>query len=696
MKPSQFPCILILGALLLSGSGCASLQQWRIDPTGNCFFTRQQSGVSPNTTGVSDRPPTVVNPSATSPPDGSTPLMPGTTVADSRSSSSTTTTTEPSPFQSSRFPGGFGSAVPGSGLGGLSPQFSSVGGKYAESAPPESMQGPALFLAPRIHIAPIDSEIVVVASYLGKDEYLRTNQIVDWSLDGAGHILTYDTGSWCDWVHFDFTRAKKQGDRSARTKTSANLWTIDRGTPDTKDDVEILKGQTWITIKSTREGTSYISALAPSINEWSKRSANAIIHWVDAQFSFPRPTLAPIGQGRELTTIVSRQSNGTPRPGWFVEYEIIGGPEAGFGEARAQKTRIETDINGRASTMIFLNDAAAGTSSIAVRVIRPASVEGIDAESIVESRVIRQIWSSSGIFSIDITKEPVSSLESSWKVLVRNLSARATGATIRLHPDEGLQFVSSYSGTRSVPLTQQSSPNLLQWDLESIPELGSFEMDVVLRADPVVVGQGKYMNVRGEVFPRSSTRAPVITDSGTGSGSTTGAGTGTGSTTPPVSPYPGLGGSTPTAPSTPQYKKELTVGFYIGRAVKSGDDLGFPPMQKPYRISGENKYAVLYVKNETGRDLKDINLVIHPAQKGNAYSDALRPSDWHKNSEEYRGRIFQRIGTLAHGQQAVHPVGYEILHDEEDVDLIAEITQGSGGGQDRSLGRYSIKVSVGK
>jgi len=55
-----------------------------------------------------------------------------------------------------------------------------------------------LSLCPRASVAPIGSEVVLIAGVKGPDEYLRTNERIEWMLDPAsvGQFIDLDRGSW--------------------------------------------------------------------------------------------------------------------------------------------------------------------------------------------------------------------------------------------------------------------------------------------------------------------------------------------------------------------------------------------------------------------------------------------------------------------------------------------------------------------
>ncbi|MDR0611150.1 MAG: hypothetical protein LBG58_13655 [Planctomycetaceae bacterium] len=280
------------------------------------------------------------------------------------------------------------------------PVFEETGGYALPTVP---IEGPAILMTPREQIAPVGSEVVLISSYLGSRDHLITNEKIEWTLEGVGAIQKFDGGSICDPLHFDYVRAKKITDRYAVTKTSQLYQTLDRGTSETKDDIHLLKGQTWISVNSMREGTTHVTAFAPSLKDWSKRSDVGMIHWVDAQWVLPRLSIAPIGDSRILTTTVLRQTNGQPRNGWIVRYEILNGPAAGLGQSSAQIEEKETDMSGQASVILSQRENRAGTNTISVQIIRPAGVDGSDRRVTVGSETIRQTWSGNAGIRIALT-----------------------------------------------------------------------------------------------------------------------------------------------------------------------------------------------------------------------------------------------------------------------------------------------------
>ena len=94
---------------------------------------------------------------------------------------------------------------------------------------------------------------------------------------------------------------------------------------------------------------------------------------VDAQFAFPSPTIAQAGYPLVLTTLVTRQSDRAPLPGWTVRYEVsnanasVGGP----GNSRVE---VPTDANGRASIEISPTSVGPGNAIVNMTVVQPPTL----------------------------------------------------------------------------------------------------------------------------------------------------------------------------------------------------------------------------------------------------------------------------------------------------------------------------------
>ena len=424
-------------------------------------------------------------------------------------------------------PGGRGinTALIASPDAGPRPVFADTGG-YA--LPIEPIAGPALVMTPREQIAPIGSEVVLIASYLGNKDRLITNEKVEWALEGVGSILKFDEGSVCDPLHCDFVRAKKVSERFAITKTSQLYQTLDRGTADTSDDIHLLKGQTWISINSMREGTTHVTGFAPSMKDWSKRTDFGIVHWVDAQWVLPTLPIAQVGDQRVLTTVVLRQSNGQPRAGWIVQYELLNGPAGGFSDPRspiiggslAQRIEVPTDLSGRASVTLSQLSPVSGTNTIAVQIIRPAGVDGSDRRVTVGNETIRQTWAGNpGVTVRMIGPASISKgQEIPYTITASNLSASTASGVVSLVVPTTAAFVRAEPPPSSIQ--PQSQETILQWNT-TVPANGISTINLFLRQDtagelrlsnPVFYSQAVAAPSTGATtFTPSATVTPVPT-----------------------------------------------------------------------------------------------------------------------------------------------------------------------------------------
>ncbi|MDR2345863.1 MAG: hypothetical protein LBE18_07325 [Planctomycetaceae bacterium] len=370
--------------------------------------------------------------------------------------------------------------VPVENVRGLRPCFEESGGYVVATGP---IERPALLVSPIEQIAPVGSEVVLIASYLGKRDRLVTNEKVEWNLEGVGSFLKFDQGSHCDPLFGDFVKAKKMTERFVITKTSRFYQTLDRGTPETRDDLHILQGQTWISVNSLREGTSHVTAFSPSLSDWSRRTMFGLIHWVDAQWVVPVLPIASVGESRVLTVNVLRRTNGQPRQGWVVRYEILNGPKAGFGSTMAQIQEVTTDISGQAPVVLSQREPVSGTNTISVQIIRPGGgMGGHDGASIGDKRItvgyetLQQTWGGNAGIRVSIKGPEKGNIgvDLPYKIIVtNNTGSKAEGILTLVIPPAAV-FV------KSTPPIYTSSGQILYWNVE-LPAKNSVDIDVILR-----------------------------------------------------------------------------------------------------------------------------------------------------------------------------------------------------------------------
>ncbi len=266
----------------------------------------------------------------------------------------------------------------------------------AQPGLPEYCHNAAVRVSPRKVVAPLGSEVVVLASVCGPDGYMYANQRVEWSLaeGSVGHFVAVNERTVLDALFNWGSSPHKVDARYAVGSTSSRFVVLTRGTPRRDDDVTVLRGQAWISITSPVEGTSYVTAFAPSVYAWDQRQETAVVHWVDAQFAFPPPAIGAAGSRQVFTTTVTRATDSTPLAGWRVQYQITAGPNAGFAPEGAASAVAVTDSLGQATVEIFQPAPAAGTNLISIQVLQPPERGDGTDDLVLATAATQMTWTS--------------------------------------------------------------------------------------------------------------------------------------------------------------------------------------------------------------------------------------------------------------------------------------------------------------
>ncbi|HMO13198.1 MAG TPA: hypothetical protein PKD64_01720 [Pirellulaceae bacterium] len=252
-----------------------------------------------------------------------------------------------------------------------------------------------IIMTPSMIVAPVGSEVIVLAGICGEDGYFVINQPLEWMLsnDSAGQII--EVGGMDHPVTNQMIKPSAQkftGDY-AWGRTSLKPRLITRGTPTPVDDIEVIKGQAWVSLSSASEGTSYLTCVAPQAKAWDKRRASTVIHWVDAHWMIPAPARATAGTVFPLTVNINRSSDGSGVADWKVRYQIVGGVPAEFAPDSAQSIEVLSNSLGQAIAQIRqpAGQAAAGATQVRVDVIRPQMFG--QRELVLESGITTVHWS---------------------------------------------------------------------------------------------------------------------------------------------------------------------------------------------------------------------------------------------------------------------------------------------------------------
>lgn len=337
-----------------------------------------------------------------------------------------------------------------------------------------------VIVSPCRTIAPVGSEVVLLAGVRGQDQYLRTNERVEWTIEAGsvGEFLDYGKGLWRDLFLGDWTWPRKISPSMAVTSTSRQYLRLSRETPTPDDDVNVLRGQTWVTVTSAAEGVSRVTAFAPSVYGWQARKQTAVIHWVDAQWKLPSPAFASAGATQVLTTVVTRHTDGAACAGWKVVYEVQGGSSAGFAPGGVPKTAVITDQCGRATVELAQTQAVSETTNVKISVIRPAQIEGnAGTELTVGGGSTAVTWTSSELTvrktgpSAAGVGQPIT-----YRIDVSNPGDLATeGVVVTDEIPAGLE----YEG--STPPAEPAGTNL-RWNLGTLAPHAGSSIEVRLKA----------------------------------------------------------------------------------------------------------------------------------------------------------------------------------------------------------------------
>ena len=305
-----------------------------------------------------------------------------------------------------------------------------------------------IIMTPSRIIAPVGSEVVVLAGICGGDGFYVMNQPLEWMLsnDSVGQFI--EVGGM---HHPNFNRmvppsAKKFDGQYAHGRTGLKERVLTRGTPTPADDIYALKGQAYTSLSSASPGTSYVTCLAPKAEAWDKRRASTVIHWVDGVWAIPMPAFAAAGTVYPLTTAITKSSDGGGVPDWKVRYSIIGGAPAEFAPTGSQTAEVVTSDNGKATVQLrqVAGKFDPGTTQVRVEVVRP-SVFG-EAELIVESGVTTVTWSAPALTIRAIGPKSAGVEEAfNYRIEISNPGDQVTRGVILRTRDfsQDLEFVSS-------------------------------------------------------------------------------------------------------------------------------------------------------------------------------------------------------------------------------------------------------------
>jgi len=324
-------------------------------------------------------------------------------------------------------------------------------------------RGAELTVTPGRIVAPINTEVIMVAGLCGPDGYLITRQPLEWMLaqDGVGQIVAVGHESPHNASQWLRSSPQKIATNYARAHTSTISQVIDRGTPNPADDVHLQKGKSWISITSPTEGASHVVVWTPKEQNWNHRRATATIYWVDASWRLPQSTTARSGQPQPLTTVLTRAS-GEPISGWIVKYDVVDGPPAVLSRGLTS-IEVRTDAAGRAIADLSPASSEPGITTVRVQIIRPAINRG-DTQMVVGQGTVGVQWTTPGLSMRAIgTSNATADGAIGYRVEVTNNGDLPThNVALSFTPPAGVAFLNS------TPAPQVFGQRM-EWRLGNLP-----------------------------------------------------------------------------------------------------------------------------------------------------------------------------------------------------------------------------------
>ena len=327
-------------------------------------------------------------------------------------------------------------------------------------------------------VAPVRTQVVLVASVTDPLQMPLEKRRIEWMLGrgGVGELVEVDeTGD-----HRRLRGYKVDNYYGIAFSNTDDHW-LTRGTPETGDDLCIAAGQTWAAVTSPIEGDTYVTVYAPSVYNWNCHKAFAVIHWIDAAWTFPPPAVNPAGRSHVFTTHVSRQTDGTPVAGWLVRYTLVDGPPATFESTGTSMVEAPTNRQGDASVTLVPAGSEMGTNRVDVEIIRPANFYGPGSRELVVARgQTAKQWAAPAI-ALTKTGPAQANLgaEVAYTLEVENPgSVAASGVVVHESIPMGLRYL------RSNPEAIVDG-NLLTWELGDLGPAESRAIDVVFEASEV-------------------------------------------------------------------------------------------------------------------------------------------------------------------------------------------------------------------
>jgi uncharacterized repeat protein (TIGR01451 family) len=226
------------------------------------------------------------------------------------------------------------------------------------------------------------------------------------------------------------------------------------------------RGEASISVTSVQEGTTHVIAILPDMKDKTNNRAFGVLHWLDAEWEFPKNQSQAIGTFETLTTTVRKASTGEPLPGYQVKWNITSGPPAHFEETHQSEAITETDENGVARVTLVQDNPKPGGNAVHMSIIKPSepgrtccpAVSGLIAQ---DTTAVEWVAPSLSINQI-CPPSVIVGETAPYRFTVTNTSdIEASTVQVRSSLPDGLTYI------QSTPPAQQQG-NTLIWTFENI------------------------------------------------------------------------------------------------------------------------------------------------------------------------------------------------------------------------------------
>lgn len=357
-------------------------------------------------------------------------------------------------------------------------------------------------LEPVADVNPIKTQHTIVATVMDRSGKPIANQKVEWILargpEAVGDIVEFDRKD----ATVNNERLVKQDNHYTVTYTNSVDRVLDMGTPDTRDDIPVKVGETWITITSPIPGKTHIIAFCPGIRNADQHKAFAIKHWIDAKISWPEDAVNKVGTPHTFLFKIVKASTNAPLVGYQVKWDLLQGDMhlpayLGTSEEKKQEQG-QTSALGESSVVLNQIKPQEGENKVKIELLSP---EG----ELLATRTVTKRWISPKIVVNKIgPADGIINEKINYTIEISNPgAAEANDVVVKDTLPEGF----SYLEASIAP--EEAVGKVLTWKIGTLPQNGTRRINLTVKADQV----GRWTNVvevTSREFPPQSSRAETL------------------------------------------------------------------------------------------------------------------------------------------------------------------------------------------